>query len=193
MKKLLILLIFALPFSVHAQGMIVMLSLDLKNNNEIDAKYFRDLTLPENLKSNDNHQYGYHTTIGYINNVPEDEHAALREVIEENLKKQINFPVTFDYGASAILGREKLFVVLLPENPGIFQQYNKLLVETLKNYKNGKYKLVRYSQTKSFIPHISLAAKVHENIKVEELPTLLKKLNERLNGVKFEFTEFIVR
>jgi hypothetical protein len=197
MKKLYVLLLLALSnilaSNVYAADLAVMLYTTEQEGNDLFDKYLKDMGFKRKLKLDAKKNFEYHVTLGYIKYVNKNDVEALKKQISSAMVEKIKAsPPVFEYGASALLGKGRPFIVAIPKNSEPFTTLNRSLSDILEKYKDGEYRLSSITTPENYIPHLSLNAKVHQNIKLIELPDILQKLNKKMAGAKINVVDLVI-
>jgi hypothetical protein len=192
MLKIFLIIIILLPNLAQAKDLAVMLCMSSEEEgNKIFNDHLKDLGFNRFYKYQDINR-DYHLSLGYIDDVEDYDVEDIRKYITNALKESLPKIVPFEFAVTSLLGRDIPYIVALPQHAQQFAIYNKALNEALIKYKHAKYKLKKFSRPENFIPHITLNAKLHREVKIDELEKVMTNLNKNMIGVQFNLGNLVI-
>ncbi|MFN7038908.1 MAG: hypothetical protein ACK4OM_05025 [Alphaproteobacteria bacterium] len=193
MKKLIILVtIIFFSQGSYAKNIAIFLYTSEECGDKIYEQFTKSYGFER--KFNFNHKnFEYHVTLGFIENVEDSDIKELKTEIKNLLKFHIKDEMYFQFGVLSMLGKGTPYIVALPKNGIDFIKLNNEINNFVSSYKNSKYKMSDFTQKDNYIPHLSLNAKLHKNIKAQALYETFTNLNHTIDGYSLPLSKLVIK
>ncbi len=180
----------------NTTGLAIMLYVNTPEmGNSFYQTYLEPFGFPRTRYPNAPFYTDYHITLGYLEAVHFDDVQKLSDHLSSDLSNNINLnQVFFKFGMPTLLGLpRKPFIAILPENTDNFCNYNQIVFESLKSFKNGTYTLDTHTLPNYYLPHINLYGQVNKHIESKSVNTVLMSLRQKLQGITLPFSKIKIR
>lgn len=132
----------------------------------------------------------YHVTIARIINVKEEDVLELSKIINDKLAEKTQKTI-FEFGAASLIGAK--YLIAIPHNASDFMSLNNEIDELLREYKNGRYKLDKFTNPRKYLPHLPLNGAVGNHIPMENLSKALRIINDKLHEIKIPLSKLTIK
>lgn len=192
MKKFLCLIFIFISHMAYAKKIAIFLYVSEEQGNYIYDNYTKDLGFERKLSIGKFKDIEYHVTLGFIENVKTCDAKELKSKIYSELKPLIN-DISFKFGAASMLGKNIPYIVAIPLNIETFKNLNSQINKSLIEFKDNIYNLSEFTRSDYYIPHLSLNAKLFDDLNIVDLSETLIKVNNKMKDSKILLSKLVIK